>query len=539
MLARRSTSRQKQSLVFTLLLSLAIALAVAAGLTQSAGAAGERSSASGVLVVDNVFNNKNLDPHREASVTANMALHAMYDTLLTFRGKDYTPVPSVATSWKVSDDDRSITFTLRKDIVFSDGTPLTAKDVVFSYARLYNLKGVQSFLLRGLKLRAIGKYQVVLESDTPNPALLRIVESPNLGIVNRKVVAANGGTAALNAATTDKAEAWLSQNSAGSGPYVIKDFTPQQQITLEVNPKYWGPTPRFKRIVIRNMPSAAQLLNVQRGTREIAIDVPALLIPTVAGNKDVQAVVAPGTNIFYLTVNLTPGVTDASNPKILQALRLAIDYDALMALGGPGTARLPGMVPVGFLGSLPADQAIKRDVAKAKQLVAESGLKEVSFELATVSGFSFSGISLETVAQKLQSSFAEVGLKSTIRLRPIGLHLQVRAERKLEVNIGLPSLSYPDPNNYLAYAPNGVQALFFGYTNDPVATALADQAQKTIDDTKRAALFVKYQQRLNAVSAFTPIMQPAEALVASARLTNIVRNGIWYVDLARVGERKA
>ena len=537
MLARRFNSKQKRSLVAACLLTITAALAVATGLTQSAGAAGERSASSGVLVLDHVFNNKNLDPHRENSTTANIALHAVYDTLLTFKGADYTPVPSVATSWKVSDDDRSITFTLRKDIVFSDGTPLTAKDVVFSFARLYNVKGTQSFLLRGLKLRAIGKYQVVLEADTPNPALLRIVENPALAIVNRKVVAANGGTAALNAATTDKAELWLSQNSAGSGPYVIKDFVPQQQITLEVNPKYWGPAPRFKLVIIRNMPTPAQLLNVQRGTREIAIDVPAIEVPNLKSNPSVQVVSSNGTNIFYLTVQQKPGVTIAANPKIMQALRLGIDYEGLMALS-PGTARLPGMVPIGFLGSLPADQAIKRDVAKAKQLVIDSGIKNPTFDLSTVAGFSYSGILLETIAQKLQASFAEIGITANLRLRPIGTHLQFRSELKLEVNIGLQSMSYPDPNNYLDYAPDGPQAGYVAWV-DPVALAIATQARTTIDDKKRAALFVKYQQRINTVGPFMPIMQPPVVLVGSPRLTGLVRNGIWVIDVARVGEKKA
>ena len=110
-------------------------LTSAALLTQFASAAPTKSDAAGVLVIDNVYNNRNMDPQRESSSSANIALHVMYDTLVTFNGTDYAKVlPSLATSWKISDDNKSITFNLRKDVVFSDGTPLTAKDVVFTYA---------------------------------------------------------------------------------------------------------------------------------------------------------------------------------------------------------------------------------------------------------------------------------------------------------------------------------------------------------------------------------------------------------------------
>jgi len=517
------------------LVALAVALTAFVA-AHSAGAATERVTASGVLVVDNAFNNRLLDPHREASNTANLVFRAVYDTLLTFKGDDYTPRPAVATSWKVSDDDRSITFQLRKDVVFADGTPLTAKDVVFSYARLFNLKVTQSFLLRGLKLRATGKYSVVLESDTPNPALIRIVANPSLSIVNRKLVAANGGTAAANAANLDKAEPWFSKNSAGSGPYVLTEFVPQQQITLEVNTRYWGPKPRFKKVIIRNMPAAAQLLNVQRGTREIAIDVPALEVESLLDNKNVQIWRGPGTNIFYLTVNQTPGATVASNAKILEAIRLGLDYDAIVKLGGPGSARLAGMIPNGLLGSLSADKAVKRNVARAQQLVQESGIKDPAFEVSYVAGFSFAGVSLESLAQKVQSSLQEIGLKPSLIGRPLNTHLQLRAQKKLEVNVGLISMTYPDPNAYLAFAPDGNQAAFISF-QDATASSLAARAQATIDDAKRAALFTQFQDRLNQVSGLIPTFQPAAVLVASPKLTNVVRNGIWYIDLAAVSEK--
>jgi len=94
--------------------ALALLLVTAAALfTQLASATPTKADAAGVLVIDNVYNNRNMDPQRESSSSANIALHVMYDTLVTFKGTDYQKVlPSLATSWKISDDSRSITFNL-------------------------------------------------------------------------------------------------------------------------------------------------------------------------------------------------------------------------------------------------------------------------------------------------------------------------------------------------------------------------------------------------------------------------------------------
>ena len=134
---------------------------------------------------------------------------------------------------------------------------------------------------------------------------------------------------------------------------MMKEYVPGQSITMVANPKYWGPKPRFKTVVIRNMPTAAQLLNVQRGSREVAVDISPIDAASLDSNKAVVVVRGLGGKIFYLTVNMKPGVTVASNPLLLEAIRYGLDYDGITALGGPASPRLAGMIPVGLLGALP------------------------------------------------------------------------------------------------------------------------------------------------------------------------------------------
>jgi peptide/nickel transport system substrate-binding protein len=524
--------------------SLAVMLVFAFGLlTQFAGAATARSASSGVLVVDCVFNNHLMDPQRENSSSANIALHAMYDTLVTFKGTDYTKVlPDIATSWTVSPDGKSITFNIRKGVKFSSGNPLTSKDVEFSFARLVNLKVSQSSLLNGVTLHTEGPYKLVVTSDNPNPALLRILGTPALSIIDRKTIAQHGGTAAKNANTADTAEQWVSSNSVGSGPYMMQQFGPTTEIDLVANPKYWGPKPRFQRVIIRNMPSPAELLNVQRGVREIAIDVSPIDAATLNNNKAVQVVSGPGTKMFYLTINQLPGQNVAQNPLLTQAIRYGLDYNSVMALGGPQSQRLAGMIPYGLLGALPPSKAIQQDLNKAKAAMAQycgnSSNCSPSFNLSYVLDFSFAGINEQTVAEKVQSSLNSLGFKVDLVGRPLATHLAARAAGNiLQVNVGLQSMAYPDPNNYLDYCPGKPQAILVNY-QDAVTTKLCDLARTTMDDKKRAAYMTEYQDRLNASGPFIPIMQPPAVFVASHQLTNVYPNGIWNIDVARVGEKK-
>ena len=133
---------------------VAAVLAVVAVVASSAPAAGTDTTAEGTLVVDTSFVVQTIDPQRMFEPTSQIAVKGMYDTLLTFRGQSTTPLPWLARSWKVSKDAKTFTFTLRRDVKFSDGTPLTSADVVFSYNRVINLKGSPSFLLAGVKVSA-------------------------------------------------------------------------------------------------------------------------------------------------------------------------------------------------------------------------------------------------------------------------------------------------------------------------------------------------------------------------------------------------
>src|SRR5919197_3698494 len=293
----------------------AAALATAAGAwgaTSTRGAA-HSSKASGTLVVDRSFEIKTADPQRAFEPTASIVDRGIYDTFFTYRGNDLAhPIPLLVRSWTASKDAKTFVFHLRTNVHFADGTPLTAKDAVFSFRRLINLKGNPAFLLDRVTPSARGRYTVVLRSKTPNTALPSILTNTSLGVVNSKLVRRHGGTDGANAAKTDKAERFLiraASRGLGSGPHLRQRYSTTSQITLVPNPRYWGKRKAaFKTVVVRNIIAPTQLINIQRGKHEVAIDLSADQAQTIKRNKRLNVRTGPSTWIFFMFATSNPQI---------------------------------------------------------------------------------------------------------------------------------------------------------------------------------------------------------------------------------------
>ena len=136
--------------------------------------------------------------------------------------------PELATEWEVSEDGLSYTFTLRDDVTFHDGTPLTSADVVYTFERLMALKrGSYRNIAAVTGVEAPDEQTVVLKLDAPFPALVQALT--RIYIVNSALVKANEQDG-------DFGETWLNDHDAGSGPYVLTSFEPEQQFTIEAFP---------------------------------------------------------------------------------------------------------------------------------------------------------------------------------------------------------------------------------------------------------------------------------------------------------------
>ena len=522
-----------------LVASLAVAFVAASVLVANGATA---RTASGTLVIDNSFTIKTSDPGRAFDPTASLVDHAIYDTLFTYKGGDLVhPIPLLVSSFKASTNAKTYTFQLKRNVHFADGTPLTSADVAFSLRRLQNLKGNASFLLAGIAVSAPSKYTVVMRSKTPATQLPVILANPAMGILNSALVKKNGGTDAANAAKADKAETWLNSSSsagAGSGPYTLSAYSTTSQITLKPNANYWGAKKSpWSSVVVRNMVATTQLLNVGRGSHEIAVDLSADQAATLKNNKNVKVVLQPSTWIFFVYANDDPKVSKVtSNENFQKAIRYGLDYASIVSLAGTGAIQAPGVIPSMFLGSLPQSARVRTNVAKAKAALAASGVADQKVTMIYPSDLTINGVPFTSMAQKVQSSLKAVGLDIEISGSPTSNFLDEYRSGKSALGLSLWGPDYPDPADYLVFTPGQLVGLRAGWPKggNPAIEKLAAKAAVTTAPAARGAVYRSIQRLLNQSSPFFPLIQPTQVFVSTKDLRGAVYNSVYTVDTLQV-----
>jgi peptide/nickel transport system substrate-binding protein len=523
------------------------AFGVLATVAVATGATSRQSQAapSETLVIDRSFEIKTADPQRAFEPTAQIVDRAIYDTLFTYNGGDLAhPRPLLVRSWTVSKDAKTFIFNLRTNVRFADGTPLTAVDAVFSFRRLINLKGNPSFLLDGVTVSSRGRYTVVLRSKTPNLALPSILTNTSLGIVNSKLVRQHGGTAAPGADKNDKAEQWLNSSAsrgAGSGPYLLDRYSTTSQITLVPNPRYWGPyRANFKTVVVRNMIAPTQLINIQRGKHEVAIDLSSDQAQGIRGNARLNVQTGPSTWVFFLLMNNDSSVSSVTSNKQFQtAVRYALDYRSVVSVAGPGAIQAAGIIPSMFLGSLPRREAIQQNLTRARAALQASGAANQTITLEFPSDLTINGVPFASMAQRVQANLQAAGFKVELAGSPVGTWLQKYRDGKMAFGLSLWGPDYPDPADYLAFMPGELVGTRAGWPagSDATIERLAATARVTTAEKPRETIYRQIQRRLNAVGPFVPLLQPVQVFVSTRDLRGAVFNAQYQIDVTRVAPR--
>ena len=283
-------------------LVLAIVLLAGAGLA----AQDER-----VLVIGHTEQTDFYDPANGFTGTTSIVRRATYDTLVTFPDEDTSEIlPSLASSWAISDDGLQYTFTLDEAPRFNNGDSATADDVVFSIQRLKYVNGNPSFLADGIdSVVANEDGTVTFTLPDVRPTFVTELANTAFSITNADVVRANGGTDGMDAAETDGAAEYLNQNSAGTGPYQLESWAPQDETVLVRNPHFVGDAPYFDRVLIVNIPEAAtQKAALESGQIDIATDLSPDQIADLESNMDIGIWRGPGQWNHFLIMNADPEI---------------------------------------------------------------------------------------------------------------------------------------------------------------------------------------------------------------------------------------
>jgi peptide/nickel transport system substrate-binding protein len=521
---------------------LAIALATLAALLVGGlvgPAAHGQSRQETLIIARNIDDYVTNDPSRTYEYTSQMLDQSSYDTLVTVEAPDFTKIqPKLATKWEVSKDGTVYTFTLRPGVKFASGNPLTAQDVRFSFRRLKHMKDNPSFFMDPVKdVEAVNDTTVKVTLAAPDASFLAALAAVPCGVIDSKTVMAQGGTDAEDAKEKDKATEWLNNNSAGSGPYRLTSFKKNEEAVLERNPTYWGPKPYFARIIFKHVKDGTtQREMVERGDADVAQDLDADIVAKIKPGPKLKIVEGLSMNQVYMAVNTNPEVSkELSDKRVRQAIAYAIDYDGIIKGLMRGAAEHPpAMIPLGILG---VDKAMapKRDVARAKKLLAEAGY---------ANGFSVKlnywqapllGVQPDPVAAKLQQDLKAVGINVTLEPKERSVMITEYRAGKPQLMLASWSPDYLDPDPWAdAFYRKGGPAAKRVFYDNPRMVDLVATAKTELDVQKRAKLYQEIQKLALEDAPFVMLIQPKSYVGVNPAIKGYAIHTIWFVTLSKL-----
>jgi peptide/nickel transport system substrate-binding protein len=513
--------------------------------TYRASAQSSQAKLTNLVVGWDVSDAKTMDPDRAYEFSGEIVDHSVYESLVTYKGANYTPVPDLATSWKVTGGGSIFTFKLRQGVKFAGGNPLTAQDVVFSYNRAINLKDNPAPLFGSIKsVVAVDPATVKITLKAPDVSFLSVMVGPNFGIVDSKTVMANGGTDAANAAKADTATTYLNANSAGSGPYILKTWTRNTQVVLVRNPNYWGPAPYFQQVILNGVKDAqTQALQLGKGDAQIAFSLTSDQLASLKSNPSVKISEGSTPDYMYIGMNMSPAVSKPfSNVLVRQAVRYAIDYKGIInqLLDGAGK-QLASIVPIGYVGNSTAQNTAGltvTNVAKAKALLAQAGYPHgFTVPLTYLSGYVFDGVNSDTLAAKIINDLKAVGITATADAEQASTALAKARAAKAAMLLFPWGADYLDANDNLTYfGPGGGVGLRFNYKTDGNLIAQIAKADTISDPATRGALDNQISLQIAKTGPYVAVVEPAYPVGISAKLKGFVYAPIWKIDFASLSE---
>lgn len=463
-------------------------------------------------------------------------------------------VDQLAASHSVADDKVTYTFKLKDGLKFSDGTPLTANDVIYSINRtidpatkssvsgyLGSIKDYDQFqsgkvkTLIGDSLKAPDDKTVVIVTAKPVAYFLQQLTYSTSFVVEKKLIDTYGAK-------------WTEHltDGGGDGPFKVQEYSHTKGITFIPNPNYYGPKPKLQKVIFGYYDSTETNFSAYEAHQ---VDVTLIPPPKLADSKSKPGFInVPQLTIIYFSLNYLTKPFD--NIKIRQAFALAIDKDLLATqIYKDSYTATNHIVPEGMPGynanlTGPAGvTSTKGDKAKAQELFKE-GLQEAGYKDAASLpklNFSYYARSQSTkqfvtaVIQMWQTTLGVNVTQQTLEFNKLQ-DLQTGSKNNpkgLQMWRAAWGSDYPDPQDWLSifFAKNqDYNEENYGQNNSDTATAQQavqaklDQADVTQDQATRLKMYNDAEQQIVNDVGWIPLFQAASQFLINPKVQNLVIN---------------
>jgi len=454
-----------------------------------------------------------------------------YDRLLGYDLDDVSKLHGiVAEDWSIGADGRTYTFKIRPGITFASGNPLTAEDVAFSLQRVILLNKTPAFILAqfgftpanvGEKIQAIDARTVVLETDQAYAPtfLLYCLTATVSSVVDKKTVLAHERNG-------DLGHAWLRTHYAGSGPFTLRQWRPNEVLVLDRQENYWNGVPAMRRVVIRHIVEpATQRLLLDKGDIDIARKLGADQLAGLRDHPDVRLRQGGKNALYYFALNQKN--PHLAKPRVRQALKYLVDYQGIAdAMLKDKAIVQQAFLPRGFLGAL-TETPFRLNVAKAKALLAEAGLADGFAVTMDVRN----SAEIMEIAQAVQANFAQAGVRLEIIPGDNKQTLTKYRARRHDIYIGRWGADYQDPHaNAEAFASNpdnsdAADIKTLAWRNAWAIPELTRQTRAAVlerDPARRAQLYRELQREHQRISPFVILFQEIEVIAERRNVRGFV-----------------
>ena len=494
----------------------------------------EKFAEEKILLVGNNSEPQSLDPHKATAVADGKIIGTLLEGLVRPDPQNEAGVlPGAAESWEHNEDASVWTFHLRRDGVWSDGTPLTAHDFVYAYRRilhpefggryaemLYPLQGAEAFNkgqtgAESLGVKAVDAYTLQLTLNGPTPHLPQLLLHFTWSPIPAHHVEANGGM-------FDRRSSWArTDNWVGNGAYVADAHHLNNYLSVKPNPRYHRAA-EVKNCGIRFLPIVNGYTETRMylgGKLHISNNVPPEMISYAAQQAPQDFCRDP----YYCTIFYRLNTTRAplNDVRVREALSLAIDREALVhkVVRGAGTPSFCFTPPgAGYCAAQPqaATMSQAERVARARQLLAEAGYPN---------GQGFPTLVLMTTSRDVQRIMAET--IQAMWAESLGVHVEIRAcewtaykaaQQSMEYDISSSSWSgdYLDPATFVELWRSGGGNNCTGW-GDPAFDAATAAAATTGDTAARNQHLQAAESIMLQAHPIIPLYHSERTYLRSAR----------------------
>ncbi len=449
-----------------------------------------------------------LDPGVCFEAFPGVIVRNVYAKLVKIENKDgkFVIEPDLAESWEMDEDGKTWTFHLR-DAKFDNGDPVTAEDVVFSLSRVVTLEKSPAWLftdvlgLTAESFTAVDEKTVkIVTNGMPANVVLTNLGNSTGGIINKDVVMAKEKDG-------DMGEAWLTDHSAGAGPYILKEWKRNMHLLLVANPNYYGEAPALKQIIVKDVPEAAdQFLQLQKGDIDVASNLTGEQAKELDTIEGVHLVTTPGQSDEYVGMNA--GWGPFKDVRVRQAVKYAIDYAGIIERVRAGLAiNNQQFLPVGYFGYV-ENNPFTQDLEKAKALMAEAGYAD-GFEVEMVTNTTDKR---KNEAIIVQENLAQIGIKANVTIMQSSQMYPKYRKQGINLIIAGWGVDYPDAAALSdPFANHRVEQLAWRLAwLDDHAADLAEAANKELDEEKRAQMYHELTNYWHENGPFAMLYQPLQ-----------------------------